>query len=151
MTRPPRARLASAARRALVALLVVGLLTGCSGAAPDLTDAAAARLQQDVLEVTRAAAADDLPAARTALDALTAQVTSDRGAGTLSAARQAQIEAAIAGVLAEVTALEVAAQAQATATATAHAAAAKAQAQAAAAAAAKDRRNERGKDKKNGG
>jgi len=138
-------------RRVLGAILVVGLLAGCAGAAPDLTDAAAARLQQDVLEVTRAAAADDLPAARTALDALTAQVAADRSAGTVSAARQAQIEAAIAGVLADVTALEQAAQAQAAAAAEAAAASAKAQAEAAAAANAKDRRSERGKDKKNGG
>ena len=136
--------------RLTVAVLVTGLLTGCAGAAPDLTDDAGARLQADVLEVTRAAAADDLPAARTALDALAAQLATDRKAGAVSPDRGQLIEASIVLVAADLSTLELAAaDAKAAAEAAAEQAAQDAKDAAEAAQDARDKKNDRAQDKKN--
>ncbi|RYV52604.1 mucin-associated surface protein [Pengzhenrongella frigida] len=124
MTHPTRPRTASTVGTLAAAALLAGLLSGCTPE-PDLTPAAANQLQASVLEVSRAAAADDLPAARTALDALTGQLADERASGGLSPEREALIEAAIAAVSADLTALEdEAARVQAEAQAAADAAAA---------------------------
>ncbi|WP_407344000.1 hypothetical protein [Pengzhenrongella phosphoraccumulans] len=141
------------AARLAIAVLVTGLLTGCAGAPPDLTDDAGARLQADVLEVTRAAAANDLPSARAALETLTTQLSTDRESGAVSPDRGQLIEASIVLVAADLTSLEQAeadAKAAATKAAAAKAAATKAAQDAAAAQKAKDNKNDRGKNKKNG-
>jgi hypothetical protein len=136
--------------RLTVAVLVTGLLTGCAGAAPDLTDDAGARLQADVLEVTRAAAANDLPAARTALDALATQLATDRKAGAVSPDRGQLIEASIVLVAADLSTLELAAaDAKAAAEAAAEQAAQDAKDAAEAAQDARDKKNDRAQDKKN--
>lgn len=136
MTRPARGRSSSAVVLLSTALLA-GLLSGCAPE-PDLTDATATRLQGDVLEVTRAAATGDLPTARTALDALTAQLATERKSGALTPEREVLIDAAIVLVSADLTTLEAdAARVQAEAEA-AEAAAAEAAATAAATKAAAD-------------
>ena len=131
-----RRRARPGAVRLVTAAIVVPLLTGCAQSAPDLSPAAATRLQADVLAVSRASAADDLPAARAALAALTKTLASTRDGRGLSAERQNVIEASIAAVAADLTALEAqrAAQAQAQAQAAADAAALKAAAEGRAAA-----------------
>jgi len=107
-----------------IACLVAGVLTGCARTAPELTGAVATRLQADVLAVSEASATGDLGAARAALGTLTSHVDAARGAGDLSPARQARIEAAAVLVSADLTDLEQ--QAAAAAAATAQAAAARA-------------------------
>ncbi len=138
-----------AGARLTVAVLVTGLLAGCAGAEPDLTDDAGARLQADVLAVTRAAAADDLPAARAALDTLTTQLAADRKVGAVSADRGQLIEASIVLIAADLTTLELAAtDAKAAAAAAATAAADRAAQDAKDAQDGKDSRDDRAKDKK---
>ncbi|MGV8967906.1 MAG: mucin-associated surface protein [Cellulomonas sp.] len=139
--------------RALTAAIVVGLLAGCAGPTPDLTDDAAARLQADVLEVSRASAGGDLPTARAALDGLTVQLATERAAGGVSAERGQLIDAAIILVAADLSTLEQAA-AEAQAVAAKAAAAAEQAAQAAKdaqdAADAKPKKNDRAKSTKKG-
>lgn len=129
-----RRRARPGAVRLVTAAIVVPLLTGCAQSAPDLSPAAATRLQADVLAVSRASAADDLPAARAALAALTKTLASTRDGRGLSAERQNVIEASIAAVAADLTALEAQRAAQAQAQAAADAAALKAAAEGRAAA-----------------
>lgn len=130
MTRPVRRRSAPAVAALVTTTLLTGLLAGCASE-PDLTDAAATRLQGAVLEVTRAAAAGDLPTARAALDTLTEQLASERGSGALTPDRAVLVDAAIVLVAADLTALEAdAARVQAEAEAAAAAAATKAAADA---------------------
>jgi hypothetical protein len=95
-------------RRVLLAVLagvVVGA-AGCSGdtSAPALSDAAAHQLQADVLAVTSSAAAHNWTAARTELDTLHTDLAAARSGGTVSAARAASIEAAVAAVSSDVAA-----------------------------------------------
>ena len=129
-----RRRARPGAVRLITAAIVVPLLAGCAQPAPDLSPAAATRLQADVLAVSRASAADDLPAARAALAALTKTLASARDGRGLSAERQNVIEASIAAVAADLTALEAQRAAQAEAQAAADAAAVKAAAEGRAAA-----------------
>ena len=145
MTRPARGRSSSAVVLLTTALLA-GLLSGCAPE-PDLTDATATRLQGDVLEVTRAAAAGDLPTARTALDALTAQLATERESGALTPERKVLIDAAIVLVSADLTTLEAdAARVQAEAEAAAAEAAATAAATKAAADAQRSKDNKKNHD-----
>ncbi|QTE28439.1 hypothetical protein [Pengzhenrongella sicca] len=122
---------------AAITLTVVAAVAGCGSR--DLTDATAADLQGQVLTVSTASAAGDLPAARTALDELSSAVTSAAARGDLTAERQGVVEAAITAVAADLADLEAqAAEATAEAEAAATAAAAAEQAAAEQAAAEKE-------------
>lgn len=114
--------------------LTLVLTTGCGAQNPDLADSAAAQLQAQVLSVSTASAAGDLPAARTALDALGSAVAAAADTGELSAERRGAIESSIAAVAADLTALE----AEAARASAEQAAAEQAAAEAAARAAAED-------------
>lgn len=142
MTRRPL----RAASSVVAAAVVVGLLAGCADSAPDLTDDAATTLQADVLAVSQASAAGDLPAAHAALDTLTGHVASARKRGELSADRQELLAASIVLVSADLTALDQQAAAKARTAAQAAATAAAARA-AEAAQSARDRKSSHSKDK----
>jgi len=130
-----------------IACLLTGVLTGCGETAPELSSAAAARLQADVLAVSEASATGDLEAARAALATLTSHVEAARGTGELSPGRQELIEASVVLVSADLTVLEQ--KAAATSQAAAEAAALEAAAMQAAAdkAAADKAAAEKGADK----
>jgi len=86
----------------LAAILALGVLgaSGCSSdtSSPALSDAAAHQLQADVLAVTQSSAAHNWTVARANLDKLTKDLAAARAAGTVSPARAASIQAAIAAV-----------------------------------------------------
>jgi len=85
--------------RLVVALAGVGLagsmLAGCAGATTALHADAASELQSGVLAVSTAAAAGDYTSAQTALDALRGSLAEASAADTVTAARAAEIQAAI--------------------------------------------------------
>ena len=82
-------------------VIVVALLSGCTGPAADLDASTGRDLQSRVLVVANAAADGDTAGALTALDALEAQLAAAEAAGTVSATRAADIRAAIALVRAD--------------------------------------------------
>ena len=114
-------------RRAMTVLtgcMLAAGLAGCAGAAPELETNAAAKLQQQVLEVTRSAAGSNPAAALKSLDRLTSELDAAAAAGQVSFKRHRSITAAINSVRADLTAAQSAKKA--TADAAARAAAAKA-------------------------
>lgn len=86
----------SAALSAFVApLILVAVLTGCTSSSDGLDASTGQELQNSVLLVGNAAADGDTAGAIAALDGLAAQLTAAEAAGTVSAARAAEIRAAI--------------------------------------------------------
>lgn len=115
------------------ATLAVGLLSlslvACGGAEPELETDAAAQLQQRVLAVTRAAAANDPGKALKSLDQLSSELDAAAAAGQVSFKRHQSITVAIDSVRTDLTAAQTARKSAAAAAA--KAAAAKAAAEAA--------------------
>jgi hypothetical protein len=97
-------------------MLAAGL-AGCAGAAPELETNAAAKLQQQVLEVTRSAAGSNPGAALKSLDRLTAELDAAAAAGQVSFKRHRSITAAVNSVRADLTAAQAAKKAAAEAAA----------------------------------
>ena len=83
-------------------VIVLGLTTGCSAAAPDITDEKAEQFQSRVLAVTSAVADGGYAAALEALTALQAELDAAAADGSLSFARHQRIEAAMALVRADI-------------------------------------------------
>lgn len=94
-------------RRVLAALVLAGVLAGCAAAppstAPELSARARTQLQTDVLAVARAAARNDLTAARAALADLSDDLNALQATGAISAERAAQVGALITKVRAQLT------------------------------------------------
>jgi ribosomal protein S20 len=88
----PRARLTIAL--ASVVLVAVAL-TGCSSTPPDLQQSTATQLQAGVQNVTAAAAAGDFEAAQASLEAVQSDLLTAAAADGVSAARAADIQAAL--------------------------------------------------------
>lgn len=112
-------------RRAMTVLtgcMLAAGLAGCAGAAPELETNAAAKLQQQVLEVTRSAAGSNPAAALKSLDRLTSELDAAAAAGQVSFKRHRSITAAINSVRADLTAAQSAKKAAADAAARAAAA-----------------------------
>ncbi|WP_395402277.1 mucin-associated surface protein [Arthrobacter sp. UC242_113] len=112
-------------RRALTVLtgcMLAAGLAGCAGAAPELETNAAAKFQQQVLEVTRAAAGSNPSAALKSLDSLSSELDAAAAAGQVSFKRHRSITAAINSVRADLTAAQAAKKAAADAAARAAAA-----------------------------
>jgi hypothetical protein len=93
--------------RATVAAAVALALAGCGASSPSSSTAATARslLRDDVLALSRAAAARDATAAATALDNLDADLAAVRAGGQLSPTQVAQIRAAADAVRADLATL----------------------------------------------
>lgn len=123
--------------RIVVALMLAGSLAGCGAADAGLQRGAARQLQEHVLSVSKAAAANDHAAALTGLDALEAEVAAGVGRGSISEDRRRRIMTNAAAVRADLTAIINAAAETAKAAKAAEVAAAAAAAKAAAAKAAK--------------
>jgi len=113
-------------RRAITVLtgcMLAAGLAGCAGAAPELETNAAAKLQQQVLEVTKSAAGSNPAAAVKSLDRLTSELDAAAAAGQVSFKRHRSITAAINSVRADlITAAQAAKKAAADAAAGAAAA-----------------------------
>jgi hypothetical protein len=75
--------------------LVVALLSGCAPATREISPDTANAFQQSVSAITASAAADDIDAALAQLQALERELMQQSAAGNVSAARSAQILAAI--------------------------------------------------------
>ncbi|MET4589930.1 hypothetical protein [Arthrobacter sp. 754] len=120
--------------QALVALVLAGSLASCAPAETGLQRDAARQLQERVLGVSQAAAANDHAAALTALDGLEKELAAAAEKGQVSDERRRTVMTVITAVRADLTdAVNAAAKAAAGATAAAE----KAKAEADAAAAAK--------------
>ena len=107
-------------RRAITALtgcMLAAGLAGCAGAAPELETNAAAKFQQQVLEVTRFAAGSNPAAALTSLDRLSSELDAAAAAGQVSFKRHRSITAAIKSVRADLTEAQAARKAAAEAAA----------------------------------
>lgn len=86
-----------------IALVAALALSGCASASTTPSATVSAQLEQTVLALTQAVAADDWVSADRDLDVLEAQVETALAAGQLSEERAADIRAAIALVRADVT------------------------------------------------
>ncbi|GEM_PF-5810934 len=75
--------------------LVASALTGCSTTPPDLQQSTAAQLQTGVQNVTAAAAAGDFEAAQASLEAVQSDLLAAAAVEEVSAARAADIQAAL--------------------------------------------------------
>lgn len=75
--------------------LVVALLSGCAPAQREISPETADAFQQSVSAIMASAAADDIDAALAQLEALESELIRQSAAGDVSAARSAQILAAI--------------------------------------------------------
>ncbi|MGN7249995.1 mucin-associated surface protein [Arthrobacter sp. SAFR-014] len=99
-------------RRAISVLtgcMLAAGLASCAGAAPELETNAAAKLQQQVLEVTKSAAGSNPAAALKSLDRLTSELDAAAAAGQVSFKRHRSITAAINSVRADlITAVQAA-------------------------------------------
>ncbi|MDP9696989.1 UNVERIFIED_ORG: hypothetical protein J2X79_004573 [Arthrobacter globiformis] len=107
-------------RRAITVLtgcMLAAGLAGCAGAAPELETNAAAKFQQQVLEVTRFAAGSNPAAALTSLDRLSSELDAAAAAGQVSFKRHRSITAAIKSVRADLTEAQAARKAAAEAAA----------------------------------
>ena len=105
-------------RRAITVLtgcMLAAGLAGCAGAAPELETNAAAKFQQQVLEVTRFAAGSNPAAALTSLDRLSSELDAAAAAGQVSFKRHRSITAAIKSVRADLTEAQAARKAAAAA------------------------------------
>jgi hypothetical protein len=93
--------------RSTVAAAIALALAGCGASSPSSSTAATARslLRDDVLALSRAAAARDATAAATALDNLDADLAAVRAGGQLSPTQVAQIRAAADAVRADLATL----------------------------------------------
>lgn len=109
---------------AAVGIVFAVALTGCGPAGNGLQPDAGRQLQQRVLDVSQAAAADDHAGALQTLDGLATELAAAAGSGQVSAERRRTITTAITAVRADLTAALDAAQAAATAAAETAAAAA---------------------------
>lgn len=112
-------------RRALAILtgcMLAAGLAGCAGA-PELEADAAAKLQQRVLEVSKAAAGSDPAAALKSLDRLSSELDAAAAEGQVSFKRHRSITAAITSVRTDLAAVQAARKAAADAAAQAAAAA----------------------------
>ncbi|HYH77777.1 MAG TPA: hypothetical protein VD841_09790, partial [Arthrobacter sp.] len=90
--------------RTSAALVLVVSVTGCGPTDTGLQRGAASQLQQYVLTVTQAAAANDHAAALQALDGLEADLASAAGNGQVSEERRRTIMTSLAAVRADLTA-----------------------------------------------
>lgn len=117
--RPARRLRASAVLAA--GMLALGL-AGCGGTAPELEPDAAAQLQQRVLAVTKAAAANSPATALKSLGQLSSDLDSAAAAGHVSFKRHQSITVAIDSVKADLAAAQAARKASAEAAAKAKAA-----------------------------
>jgi len=125
--------------QALVALVLAGSLASCAPAETGLQRDAARQLQERVLGVSQAAAANDHAAALTALDGLEKELAAAAEKGQVSDERRRTVMTVITAVRADLTdAVNAAAKAAAEATAAAEKAKAEADAAAAAAKAAEE-------------
>ena len=104
MTGPVWHRTAAAA-----AVLVLGSVTACSAAQPDLADGAAAKLQSRAVAIRTAAADGNYRAALRALDGLAGELTRAAGQGDVSFPRYQSIDAALGQLRADLTAASEAA------------------------------------------
>jgi hypothetical protein len=92
--------------RALASVAVmVGLLSGCAPTPTDMAENGAKQLQSAVAAVTQSAAEGDIAAAITNLDALERRLTEAAASGKISTDRSAKIQASIALVRADLSAL----------------------------------------------
>ncbi|WP_377013667.1 hypothetical protein [Arthrobacter sp. GCM10027362] len=78
-----------------MAVLVLSTGTACAGPQPELTDAAAERMQSRAAAVRTAAAGGEYEDALTALDGLTGELTRAAGQGQVSFPRYQSIQAAV--------------------------------------------------------
>jgi hypothetical protein len=101
----------------LTGCVLAAALAGCSGAAPELETAAAAKLQQRVLELTKSAAGSNPAAALKSLASLSSELDAAAAAGQVSFKRHRSIAAAINSVRADLTAAQAAKNAAAQAAA----------------------------------
>lgn len=99
--------------RGSAALVLAGSLGACGPADTGLERGAAGQLQQRVLSVTQAAAANDHAAALQGLDSLETDLASAAGNGQVSEERRRTIMTTIAAVRADLTAAAQAAEAAA--------------------------------------
>ncbi|MBT2548334.1 mucin-associated surface protein [Arthrobacter sp. ISL-65] len=106
----------------LTGCMLAAGLAGCAGAAPELEMNAAAKLQQQVLEVTKSAAGGNPAAALKSLDRLSSDLDAAAAAGHVSFKRHRSVTAAINSVRADLTAAQAAKKAAAEAAAQAAAA-----------------------------
>ena len=137
MSRTQNHRWRSAAAQCLTAaaaVLLAGSLAACGPAETGLQRDTARQLQEQVLGISQAAAANDLSGGLAALDSLEADLASATGSGQVSEERKRSIMTAVAAVRADLTTAKDLADAAA-AKAAADAAAAQKQAEADAAAA----------------
>jgi hypothetical protein len=118
-------RVPAVLRRAITVLtgcMLAAGLAGCASAAPELETNAAAKFQQQVLEVTKSAAGGNHAAALKSLDRLSSELDAAAAAGQVSFKRHRSITAAINSVRADLTAAQAAKKAAADAAARAAAA-----------------------------
>lgn len=99
------------------ALILAGLLTGCALAETGLQAEAARQLRAKVLDVSRAAAAEDTGAALKALDTLTDDLEANAAKGELTDERKRRISTVIAAVKADLTTVQFSAAATSATTA----------------------------------
>jgi hypothetical protein len=95
---------ASQGLTAAAALLLAGSLAACGPAETGLQRDTARQLQERVLGVSQAAAANDLSGGLAALDSLEADLASAKGAGQVSEERRLSIMTATAAVRTDLTA-----------------------------------------------
>ncbi|QYF91006.1 mucin-associated surface protein [Arthrobacter sp. PAMC25284] len=101
----------------LLSAALTGVLAGCGGPAPELSNDAARELQSQVLAVTEAAAADDAGTALTLLDELATRLDGAAARGEVSFKRHQSIGASIDAVRVDLTARKAAVEAAAQAAA----------------------------------
>lgn len=87
------------------ALLAAGILAGCANTPTDLQPGAAVKLQARLQSLARAAADNNLPAAKTELDLLASDVSSAAANGEISPARRQDIQNAIGLIRADLAAM----------------------------------------------
>ena len=88
----------------LAALTLATLIAGCGPAGTDLQPDAARQLQEQVLSVSQAAAANDPAAALKALDSLEADLATAAGSGQVSEERRRGIMTSVAAIRADLAA-----------------------------------------------
>lgn len=90
---------------AAAAVLAAGILAGCANTPTDLKPGAAEKLNARLQTLARAAADNNLPAAKSELDLLASDVSAAAANGEISAARRQEIQKAIDLVSADLAAM----------------------------------------------
>ena len=91
----------TAAKRCAVAILAVGLLSGCSAGASGISDATSIQMQAAVKAIAVSASRGDFPAAAVELDDLQSRLDRALAAGEVGGDRGAQIQSSIDQVRAD--------------------------------------------------